>query len=245
MDKNLLSRLRKQIEWRSVVKVLLPALLLLWVWRQEFALVPILSYFAALAWGYLTESQERKQFRASFWLLALTALAGLSMAAGSAPMTLALVASFVVGLGLQFAFFRFVFPDRETAYGLYHLALTLAIFLVFFASSVQWLSLIFAAGSLSLLMREYFTVTGTPWKMRTALMGLGIGFLLSEVALITRMLPLGAVNAAVFMALIALLTRDAARAHFEGRLTLSGVLRGIAIFLFVSVIIFALSLWRV
>lgn len=245
MDKNLLSRLQKQIEWKSAAKILIPAALLVWVWRTDFAIFPLACLIIALSWGYFTESQERKQFRASFWLTALTALAGVYMLAASPVLIGVLVALFAAALSLQLGFFRFVFTNRSAVYSIYHLALVFAVILVYFASGLQWLSLLFAVISLTLLFMEFFTLEGAYWRMRVALMSVGAGFLLSEIALLTRMLPLGTVNAAAFATLIALLARDAIRAHFEGKLTLASVLRGIAVFLFVSVIIFGLSLWRI
>lgn len=245
MDKNLLSRLRKQIEWKSAVKVLLPVALLLWTWQREFALIPLLCFVVVLAWGYFTESQERKQFRVSFWFLVLATLLGVAMVASSTALSIAIVALFTVALSAELSLFRFLFTNRSMAYGIFHLALIFACFLIFFASSLQWLSLLFIAAALTLLYMEFFTILGAPWKMRVVLMSVGTGFLLTEVALLTRALPLGVVNAAAFMALIALLVRDAIRAHFEGRLSLASVLRGVAIFLFISVVIFGLSMWRI
>ncbi len=245
MDKNLLSRLRKQIEWKSAVKVLLPAVLLVWAWQRGFAVIPLICFVAALSWGYFTESQERKQFRASFWLTALTTLVGLYMLSGSTALVIALITLFAAAVAMELSFFRFLFTNRSAVYGIYHLALIFATFLIFFASSLQWLSLIYAVLAITLVLQEYFTLEGAHHRMRVVLLSVGAGFLVSEVALLTRTLPLGTVNAAAFMALITLLTRDAIKAHFEGKLSLASVLRGIAIFLFVSVIIFGLSMWRV
>lgn len=244
MDKNLLSRFQKIIEWKSVVKVALPAMLLIWVWQSAFSVVAICGFLAACAWGYITEPEERMRFRASFALAVFTALYGVALVAASGVLVSAVVLLFALALAFLFGVSRFFFSSRGMAYRLFHLALTFAVALLFFASAFHWALFVLLAVSLMALYREYFLVMDVPWRRRVLLAAVAAGFLLAELALMVRALPLTVVHAATFIVFIAFLLREGICAHFEGRLSLKLVLHGATLFTFVSVVIFALAAWR-
>ena len=248
MAKNLLFRLQKLIEWKLVVKVLVAAALIPWVWFRDMEFFPVFCFVVYMGWAYFSESQERKQFRASYLLLIILPLIAVSIINKFlAPTFLVYISALLLGVGLIFEFgcIRFLFENRQKVYSFFHLALILSLFFVFFVSPLQWLSLLFMFVALTVLLWEFFGIQNIQWRMRTFLVSIGLAFLATEIALLVRLMPLGFINATAFMGLFVLLIRDILKAHFEGHLTLSIVLRSIALFIFASIVIFAFSLWRV
>lgn len=248
MDKNSLSRWFKGIEWKLVAKIAFVALMLYAAWGSDFAAIPLILFFVAPGIVYFSESPERRHFRASFWLMALTAFLAITMVGGREGVSLAsllIVLLTAGGIAVEVGLFRFFFESRSTVYGILHIALLIAIAAVFFAAPLSFLSVVFLLVSFTLLFREFFALMNVPWRGRALLMSVALAFFSTELALLLRLTPLGFVNAATFLGLLVLLMRDAARAHFEGNLSLSYVLRALFMLLVVSVLIFALSGWGI
>lgn len=248
MDKNSLSLFLKKIEWKLVAKIAFVALALLWAWGSDFAALPLVLFVLAPAIVYFSESPERRHFRASFWLMSLTALIAMMMVQGGGGISIAsllIALFFAAGMAVEVGLFRFFFRSRSVVFGILHIALMMAMFFIFFAASLSLFSVLFLLVSLSFLLYEFFALINVPWHGRVLLMSVALAFFGVELALLLRFTPLGFVNASAFMGLLMLLTRDAARAHFEGTLDLAFVLRGLLIFLFMSVAIFGLSVWGI
>ena len=248
MDKNSLSLFLKKIEWKLVAKIAFVALALLWAWGSDFAAIPLILFVIAPAIVYFSESPERRHFRASFWLMSLTALIAIAMVRGGEGVSIAsllIALFFAAGMAVEVGLFRFFFRSRSMVFGVLHIALMMAIFFIFFVAPLSLFSVLFLLASLAFLLREFFALINVPWHGRALLMSVALAFFGMELALLLRFTPLGFVNASAFMGLLMLLTRDAARAHFEGTLSLSFVLRGFLILLFMSVAIFSLSVWGI
>ena len=248
MDKNSLSLFLKKIEWRLVAKIAFVALALLWAWGSDFAAIPLILFVIAPAVVYFSESPERRHFRASFWLMSLTALIAMMMVRGGEGVSFAsllIVLFFAAGVAVEVGLFRFFFRSRSVVFGILHIVLMMAIFSIFFAAPLSLFSTLFLLVSLAFLLHEFFALLNIPWRGRVLLMSIALSFFGVQLALLLRFTPLGFVNASAFMGLLMLLTRDAARAHFEGTLDLSFILRGLIIFLVMSVAIFSVSVWGI
>lgn len=248
MDKNSLFHFLKKIEWRLVGKIALVALMLLWAWGSDFAVIPVILFVLAPAIVYFSESPERRHFRASYFIMCSVALLGTMMTGGSEGVSfssLLIIALFAAGIAIEVGLFRFSFRSRMLVYGVLHIALMVALFCIFFVADLSLFSTIFILISLSLLFREFFALANVQWRGRALLMSVALGFFGTEIALLVRFMPLGFVNASAFLGLTMLLVRDAARAHFEGVLNLPLILRGLAVFLVLSVVIFGVSVWSI
>lgn len=248
MDKNLLSHFLKKIEWRLVGKIAFVALMLLWAWGSDFAVIPLILFGLAPAIVYFSESPERRHFRASFWIMCVAALIGVMMTGGGEGISvssLLIIAAFAAGIAIEIGLFRFFFRSRMLVYSILHIVLMVALFFIFFAAALSLFSTLFILIALTLLFREFFALLNVPWRGRALLMSVALGFFGTELALLVRFLPLGFVNAAAFLGLSLLLVRDAARAHFEGTLDIPLVLRGLTLFLILSVAIFSVSVWGI
>ncbi len=248
MDKSSLFLFLKKIEWKLVGKIAFVALMLLWAWGSDFAVIPVILFVLAPAIVYFSESPERRHFRASYWIMCLVALLGTMMTGGSEGISLSslfIILVFAAGIAIEVQLFRFYFRSRMLVYGILHIVLMVALFFIFFTASLSLVSVIFILVSLSLLFQEFFALANVQWRGRVLLMSVALGFFGTEIALLVRLMPLGFVNASAFLGLTMLLVRDAARAHFEGAMDLPLVLRGLALFLVISVIIFGISVWGI
>ncbi len=248
MDKNLLSHFLKKIELKLVAKIAFVALMLLWAWGSDFAVIPLILFVIAPSIAYFSEAQERRHFRASYWILCLLALLGVMMTGGSDGISISsllIILVFALGIAVEVGFFRFFFSDRMLVYSIFHIVLIIALFLIFFVAELSLLSVVFLLTALTFLFLEFFSLADVRWKGRVLLMSVALGFFGTELAILVRLMPLGFINASAFLGLTTLLVRDAARAHFDGTLDLPLILRGLAIFLVLSVLIFSVSVWGI
>ncbi|MEK7089530.1 MAG: hypothetical protein AAB920_01800 [Patescibacteria group bacterium] len=248
MDKNSLFHFLKKIEWRLVGKIAFVTLMLLWALGSDFAVIPVILFVLAPTIAYFSESPERRHFRASYFIMCIVALLGTMMTGGSEGVSfssLLIIAIFAVGIAIEIGLFHFYFRSRMLVYGVFHIALMVALFSVFFVAQLSLLSVLFILISLILLFREFFALANVQWRGRALLMSVALGFFGTEIALLVRFMPLGFVNASAFLGLTMLLVRDAGRAHFEGALNLPFILRSLAVFFILSVVIFSVSVWGI
>ncbi|MFA6407415.1 MAG: hypothetical protein WCV80_01775 [Candidatus Paceibacterota bacterium] len=247
MAKKLLSLLR-EIEWKSVVKIALVVALLVFLWVENSSWWSIIFFLVGFSFIYFSESHERESFVASSWLLALLSILGIRFAVQndiSFYVPILIVIVFTTLLSVLLGLLRFFFHDRVAVYGVVNTVLLFGFFLHFFIFPLSWTLLFFTAIGVFLLLREFFLFAQIPWQGRVFLGSIVASFLSLELAFLVRFLPLGFINAALFLCLFLVLLRDAIKAHFEGSFNLSFALRSSVILLFGTALIFAASPWGI
>lgn len=250
MVKRFISSLINRTTWRLLEKTLLGVAALYLVYLASFSFFAVFGFLCVLLYVYLTAGAARRDFRFSFWLLQIVFL--LALASFSLPSLLLLVYGLILFalLGLMGA----VFSNKFFAYGLTSIAVAFSFFAVLFSrtpsfsensfwSEFWWLFFAFAV--VYWLFKEYWQ-TFASWESRKMrLYGMTLGVLSAELATIVVFLPLGFLNAAAFMSLLLLISRDTVLAHVRGFLNSSFVFREITLFIVISSIIFATVSWRI
>lgn len=250
MGKRFKSLLTNRTTWRLLSKAALGTLVLSLASLADLTFFAVFGFLCVLLYVYLTAGVERRTFRFSFWLLQIVFLLTLS----SFPLSAVVIVLYGVLLLSLLALMAGAFPNRFFAYGLVSVAVAFSFFSVFFLqapsfsgnsfwSELVWLILGFIAGYG--LFREYWkTVTG--WQSRKMrLYGMSLGLMAVEISAVLVFLPLGFLNAAAFMSLLFLISRDTVLAHERGFLNPSFVFREITLFIVISSIIFATVSWRI
>lgn len=242
-----------RIAWRSLYRAAVVALALVLAVETRFAFLALALFIAAIGYAYFTQVAERKALRVSLWSLPLVALIGFwafpahpAFFGGSAAFGVLAFALFFGAFFILAGLGDFLFKDRFLWYGIAHTVTLLAVFLVFpllAAASLWWLFVFFFV--LFWLFEEAFVFFGveTPRRVRAA--SAALTFLAVEISFLTGLLPLGALDAAAFLALLFFLLRDALVAHFEGALDRGFALRGLTVFVLFALIIFASAQWSI
>lgn len=96
----------------------------------------------------------------------------------------------------------------------------------------------------SMLLYEYFR-NSTYGILRGRVIAIALGLVSAELFVLLGFIPLGPWNAAAFITLVALLSRDVFVAHVRGLLQTSLVLRSATFFIIFSVVIFAAAQWSI
>lgn len=250
MVRRLTSLLINRISWKLLFKVALFALALFWVWQSDFSWWTIAAFFLILFSIYLSETGERGFTRFSFWLGAALSVEGLYLLLPPAPEAAgfyepiifwAAVLFFAVLLGLN----RLLFKNRFFVYGMLSTVLLFFLFLVYYSlpRTFLWTLLLFLA--VTLLIKEALEFFGFRGKKRNVLVGALVGFLSVEISWVLGFLPLGFINAAIFLTLITLLLRDSLTRHFTGSLNAVYILRELTLFIVFAMVIFAVSNWTI
>lgn len=213
-------------------------------WSLIFALVVFLII-------YFLQTSERSMLRASFWFLPIIFLFVLYFIQNtvneSFPYVSVLILSLFLHAILLFILFcidAFLFKDRFFVYGLFQTVLFFLFFLVCVQLTINssfWL--FFMIFCVVILIRESFLFFGVPFKQRIFVQSLVVGFLVTEIAVVSRFLPLGALNNAAFLTLISLILRDVLVFNFQGILDKKFVFREISIFALFTLVIFIFSKW--
>ena len=239
---------------RLVSKTLTVSILLWIVLATDFRWWSLLLFFGSVLVVYITQIAERNFLRSSFWLFPLVTIIGFWVITRNIVFSFSspYVSIFFVGLFLLFffAFFliigisRFFFKNRFVVYGVFNTAVLLASFAVFFVlfeKSLLWIFPFFVI--VFLLFRESLYFFNIQFKRRIGVTSAVVALLTSELLLVTKFMPLGILNGSIFLALFFLLLRDSLIAHFQGNLTKKLLLRQVTIFVFLTLIIFAVSKW--
>ncbi len=231
-------------------KALLGVAALYLAYLASFSFFAVFGFLCILLYVYLTAGTARRDFRFSFWLLQIVFL--LALASLSLPGLLLTIYGLILLtlLGLMGT----VFSNKFFAYGLVSIAVAFSFFVVLFSRSPSFSQdsfwsefwwLFFAFTVVYWLFKEYWQ-TFASWESRKMrLYGLSLGVLSAELATIVVFLPLGFLNAAAFMSLLLLVSRDTVMAHEKGFFNPSFVFREITLFVVISSIIFATVSWRI
>jgi len=239
---------------RLVSKTLIVSIFLWIVLAADFRWWSIILFFGSVLVVYITQIAEKNLLRSSFWLFPLITIIGFWVITRNIAFSLSssYISLFFMGLFLLFffAFFlligisHFFFKDRFVVYGVFNTAVLLASFVVFFIlfeKSLFWIFPFFII--VLLLFRESLYFFDVQFKRRIGVTSAVVAFLTSELLLVTKFMPLGILNGSIFLALFFLLLRDSLIAHFHGNLTKKLLLRQVTIFVFLTLIIFAISKW--
>jgi hypothetical protein len=249
-----------RIAWSSLLKALALTLLVAIAAASSFAWWSLAMLLAGFAAMYVSQLPERKGVRVSYWLTALFGVTGMGILGSSGlgadhPWVLGFALfSFAAAEFLVIGLMNLVFKQRNAVYSTLQTILLLAVFLAFFGlNQPRFVTLSFlvqvfplvAFLSIFFLVREAALLSGALWPRRAiALAGL-VGLASIETATVALFLPFGALNAAVFLALIVSLLRDLVIAHLRGEYSATLFLKELAVFTVVSVLIFALSRWSI
>ncbi len=239
---------------RLVSRTLLVSIFLWIVLASDFRWWSLFLFFGSIAGVYISQIAERNLLRSSFWLFPLVTIIGFWVITQNIAFSFSspYIVLFFIGLFLlfSFAFFlligisHFFFKNRFVIYGIFNTAVLLASFVVFFVlfeKSLFWIFPFFII--VFLLFRESLYFFGVEFKRRIGVTSALVALLTSELLLVTKFLPLGILNGSIFLALFFLLLRDSLIAHFHGNLTRKLLLRQLTIFVFLTLIIFAVSKW--
>ncbi len=255
MVKELTSFLRKKTGWRLAAKAALAAVALWFLVWAGFSFWPLLIFFSAMLAVYFSESPERRVLRSSFWLASLLSALGLAIIsvlpggflAGLMSGILILIFGLIIfGVsGLVNLFFR----NRTLVYNFVNTALAVLLFLLVFyltpdfspLPNVVWFMAIFFGAAL--LIKEALVFEEAARGRNLRITAWSLSLLIAEIAAFAALLPLGFVNAAAFLALFYILSRDIVLAHLRGLLNLSLVFREVTIFAVVLTLIFATVAW--
>lgn len=137
----------------------------------------------------------------------------------------------------------FLFKNNSAVYNFLNAFLMAVTFLIFFSMNFVWWRPIFLGFFLFMFFREFFNFYKVNWQKRSLIICLVLVLAGLELAAVVSFLPLGPFNAAAFLTLFFLLTRDIILAFFKGQLNLYVVFRQITIFVVFTIIIFAVSQW--
>lgn len=206
--------------WKSLLfKVFFFGLILFGIYFWDFSPLALLIFFLLLCWFYFSQLPERRYFRISFVILALTAFLALRFSGAGLGVSLGevLIFSFLFYLLLGLA--AFVFKNPNAVYLFLNTCLLLIVFLFFFGvgKSGRFLLvnlLLFLV--VFLLFKECFTRITVHQPLFIALV---IAFLSLELFWAVNLLPFGFVNAAILQTLFIFLARDFVLAYFSGRLS--------------------------
>ncbi len=231
--------------WRLLLKTALGVGALLFIRLLNFHPFAVLSGFFVFLIIYFREAAERRFLRFSFWLLPALTFTILRLTNSIGPLGLiwllfifAILFFFILGLIDLF------FKERTQIYGILNTVLMLAVFLiVFYFLNLKnfWILGIALFLFLFLLFSEVFIFFEIPKGKKMLAAGSALGLLGVELAWILNFLPLGFINAALFLTLFFLLIKDALVSKAKGVLTFAFVFRELTFFIILTIIIFAAS----
>ncbi|MFH0712456.1 MAG: hypothetical protein V2A55_01180 [Candidatus Jorgensenbacteria bacterium] len=225
--------------WKLLLKTFLGSLAVFLVYNSGFN--PFLVIVAALVFAviYFREIEEKAFFRTSFWLLPILALAASGVMGSVGPIAV-FAALFFVLLGLINLFFK----ERFLVYGIFNAAFLVALLLFFFylvGPGSFWILGAVSLVTVFLVLKEAFNFLG-PLSGRRAVIFAGVlAFLGLELSYILQFLPLGFINAAVYLTLFLVLGRETVVSSVKGSLNFSQTMKQITLFVVLSIVVFAVS----
>lgn len=243
MVKKLTSFLKTRIEWKLSFEAALAGLLL-WLAANSGGFFRFIGFIGFIFWIshlYRLYFPQIKEFRFSFLLLSvLSALATglISPVESIGPSGLA-AAVFAVLLFILIGLSNFLFKNNQGVYAFFQTGLLLFVFILFFGQLRlnNFISLLGVMITVFFIFKEFF-------PRQPAVFNLVVGLVALELAWLVSFLPLGFINAAVFLTLFLILSRDIFTAYFEGILKKSFLLRQLTFFAIIAIVIFASSGWN-
>ena len=247
MARKLTFLLTDKTAWKLLLKTAFGLLAILFFRQFGF------SYFSGAVavivfWGvYLSEVEERYVLGRSFWVMAFAGLAGMKfLVAAPHPFFWGFTGLWTLGFFTALGLTAFFFANRQFVYGLLNtLVLFLVFFLFFYFNQIGnfWSLGLILFLLIGTIFGEAFRFLEIGASRRTRLFSWGLAVVILELAWILSFLPLGFVNAAVFLTLVSLIVRDAVLLHFKGLLNQGFVLKELVIFWVLGLIVFAASRW--
>lgn len=253
-----LGSLKDSIEFRCGVKALGASAALGFLILVGTSFWPVVIFLLALGAIYFSETAERKSLRISFWLLVLAGIFGAGVASLSAGLVFSavfwfLILAFGMLIFLILGIVNSVFRHRFVIFNVLNTALAACFFMLVFYfrpdfgggsifSFVVWFIILFWVAGL--FIKEVLTF-GDPLSRgrNLRLLTWVFSLLVVELVALVAFLPLGFINAAAFLTLLYILGRDVILARLRGLLKLPLVLRELAIFAVLSIVIFATVTW--
>ncbi|MEK7465627.1 MAG: hypothetical protein AAB631_02525 [Patescibacteria group bacterium] len=250
MVKKLTFFLTQRIAWRLALEAALFGGFLWWSTYDSTEFLFWTLYGAFLLWIYLQEQPERKRTRIMFWFFAILSVGELKALAETFPES-ASIGWVIVGFTIFFFFLvgitSFFIKQREFVYSLLSTTLffLVAAWAFSFSGFFALMSALFLFCAVLLLFRGAFGFFDIAGRRRVWIVSAVIAFLALQAGFFLKLLPLGFLNAAAFLTLILFLMRDSVIAHYRGKLDIPFLLRGLAFFVGVAILIFAGSQWSV
>jgi len=249
MARKLTFLLTDKTAWKLLVRTALGILALYFLRQFDFSPAVFVAALFIFLVIYFTLSPERKILRRSILLLVFLGMVGSKILAGASfwprfGFGCLWTLGFFALLGLT----EFFFVNREQIYGLLNTLILFFSFAVFFylnrGGNFWALGLILVLLLVSLFSEALrFFEAGAP--RRTFFLSAAAGFVVLELAWILGFLPLGFLNAALFLTLISFLLRDTVVFSLRGKLNLPLILRELAILFVLGLTIFAASSWSI
>ena len=246
MVKKFQSIFRNRIAWKSLLKAASLTLALFGVAYFEFSFWAVLVFFSLSLAIYFSLPKDRSHIKFSFWLLQIFGFLGSVLPAVENFFGIFIFISFGILALTLFLIVHFVFKDRFLIYGVWNVLFLFLVFSEFFYFDFpQFLEIVLLFLVLVLIFEEVFRFFGIIWRERILLASLVLSLLGIELFWLVSLLPLGFVNAAVFLALSLLLLRDAVLFHLQGVLTRVFIFKELTFFVTISILIFAASKWAI
>jgi hypothetical protein len=232
--------------WKLLLKTVLGTLAVFLIYEFDFHSLSIIAGALVFVIIYLRATEERRFFRISFLLLPILALVAIGIINPIGPVSVGLYALFAVLFFVLLGLINLFFKERFLVYGIFNAALFVVFSLLFFylvrPDNFWLLGPVFFVVSF-LILKEVFGFFGLTGNKRTTLQAGVLGFLGVEFAYILQFLPLGFINAAVFLALFLVLGREMLVSRAKGTLNFSSMMKQITIFVVLGIFIFAASRW--
>ena len=223
-------------------------LLLLWI-NKNYSFFPVIIYLGFAVYFYFYPAFENR-FLSSFLIIL------------SAPFFIIHSPIFPVYLlFFSFLFFLFlgiknlVFANRYQVYQFLNNFLFFLIFIIFFSSDKSQLFflkyLILFSSSFFIfkeLLNWHFSRFESQLQIsiqRINAYSAVFSFLLGQLVLATALLPIGFLNLSALMLVFVLTSKDLIINHLEGKIDKNSVLKNITIIILFSIVIFAVSKWKI
>lgn len=245
MVKKFLLIFQNRTAWRSFLKTIPLVLALFGASYFGFSLWGTLIFLSVALAVYFSLPKDRSQIKISFWFLQIAGLIGFTLS-GATSFSALIFWGFAFLSLMLILIAHFAFRDRFLSYGIWNVLFLFLVFAEFFYFDFHhFLGAILLFLFLSLLFEEALRFFGVRWQKRILLVALVLALLGTEIFWFTSFLPLGFVNASVFLALCLLILRDVALFHLQGVLTRSFIFKELTFFVALSILIFAASKWSI
>lgn len=242
MVRALKSLLAEKTLWRLLLRTFFGVLAVYLVRFFDFHPLSVLAALAVFGAIYFRELEERRLFRMSFVLLPILTVAAIGLISPIGPT--GPIAVFAVLFFVLLGLIDFFFKERLSVYGVFSTALVALLSIVFFYLARDPGNFWFLGTAfflvLYLLLKEAFGIWEAGLR-RLTLSALILSFLGLELSYILQFLPLGFLNAALFLTLFSVLARDAVISSAKGNLGFSLMMKQVTFFVILAIIIFAAS----
>ena len=206
-----------------------------------FQALPVLFFLAA---AFILSSRARS---ASFLVLLATAIATVWILDDSLFLFLAVILySFIFYLAVGIK--ELLIVHRSEWNFIKNLVLFYVLALLFFVadkSSFFVFKYVLVFLAIFLLLREWLVFSDTTFHRRYFLTALVAASLLMQILWATALLPLGPINSANLMILVAYMILDFTHKHFRGNINRQLILKNITIFVLLLLVILATTSWNV